>query len=93
MFTLAMDCGNKSPVTQIDVALYNTLKGYVNKLDNFTGATREGVTAEQGVNFIEKTLQVAIEPGKATLNQWEQIGKAMNYAKEKGIGFNLQFIK
>ena len=73
--------------------LYNTLKGYVNKLDNFTGATRGERTVEEGIDYTSKVLQVAIEPGKATLNQWEQIGKAMNYAKEQGIGFNLQFIK
>ncbi len=73
--------------------LLSTLKGYVNKLDNFTTATREGVTATEGVNFTSKSLRVAIEPGKASLQQWEQISEAIKYAKDKGINFNLQFVK
>jgi RHS repeat-associated protein len=73
--------------------LLNTLKGYINKLDDFTTATRGGVTVTEGVNFESKALDVAIQPGKATLSQWEQIGKAMQYAKDNNIQFNLQFVK
>jgi RHS repeat-associated protein len=73
--------------------LLNTLKGYINKLDDFSTATREGVSVTEGVNFTSKALEVGIQPGKASLSQWEQIGKAMQYAKDKGIQFNLQFVK
>ncbi len=72
--------------------LLNTLNGYTNKLDNFTGATREGVTVGSG-DITSKVLQVAIQPGKASLGQWEQISKAMQHAKDNGVQFNLQFIK
>jgi len=71
----------------------NTLNGYINKLDNFSTGSLSGVTVTQGVNFTTKTLEVGIQPGKATLGQWEQIGKAMQSAKDKGIDFKLQFIK
>ncbi len=69
------------------------MKGYVNKLDNFTYGAREVRTIEEGVDFTRKALEVAIEPGKATVNQWEQISEAMKYAKEKNIDFNIQFVK
>lgn len=72
--------------------LLNTLKGYVNKLDNFNGAA-SGTTVIGSSDITSKVLQVAIQPGKASVNQWEQISKAMQYAKDNGIQFNLQFIK
>jgi RHS repeat-associated protein len=72
--------------------LLNTLKGYVNKLDDFTQGSRDGVRITSN-QITSKVLEVAIQPGKASLSQWEQIGKAMQYAKNNGIGFNLQFIK
>lgn len=73
--------------------LLNTLNGYINKLSNFTSGTHSGFTVEQGVNFTSKSLEVAIQPGKASLSQWEQIAQAMKNAKEVGIDFKLQFIK
>ena len=73
--------------------LLNTLNGYINKLDNFSTGSLSGVTVTEGVNFTNKALEVAIQPGKATLAQWDQIGKAMQNAKDKGIEFKLQFIK
>jgi len=47
----------------------------------------------EGVHFTEKALDVAVQPGKATMSQWEQIGKAMKYAQDNNIQFNLHFIK
>jgi RHS repeat-associated protein len=73
--------------------LFNTLKGHVNTLSSFTRGELSGVVAEQGVNFTSKTLVVAIQPGKASLTQWEQIGKAMEYAISHGIEFSLKFVK
>lgn len=72
--------------------LLNTLKGYVNKLDDFNGKTFGGATVN-GSDITSKVLEVAIQPGKASLSQWEQISKAMQYAKDNNIQFNLQFIK
>jgi RHS repeat-associated protein len=73
--------------------LLNTFKGYVNTLNNFTEGSLSGVTARQGIEFTSKSLEVGIQPGKATLQQWEQIGKAMEYAKNQNIQFNLRFLK
>jgi RHS repeat-associated protein len=73
--------------------LLNTLNGYINKLSDFTKGSRGGVTFEQGVDFTSKSLEVAIQPGKASLAQWEQISQAMKNAKNAGIDFKLQFIR
>jgi RHS repeat-associated protein len=72
--------------------LFNTLKGYVDKLDNFTYGSKDGVTITSA-DISSRVLDVSIQPGKATLGQWEQISKAMKYAKDNNIQFNLQFIK
>jgi hypothetical protein len=72
--------------------LLNTLKGYTNKLSDFKGASRNGFRLRES-DITSKVLEVAIQPGKASLNQWEQIGKAMQHAKDNNIQFNLQFIK
>lgn len=72
--------------------LLNTIKGYVNKLDDFTGAQR-GRTVIESSDITSKVLEVAVQPGEASLSQWEQIGKAMQYAKDNNLQFNLQFIK
>jgi hypothetical protein len=52
-----------------------------------------GVTVREGFEFTSKSLEVAIQPGKASLSQWEQIAQAMKNAKDVGIDFKLQFIK
>ncbi|WEA00360.1 RHS repeat-associated core domain-containing protein [Mucilaginibacter sp. SJ] len=72
--------------------LFNTLKSYVNKLDGFQGAAR-GDFRISSSDISSKVLEVGIQPGKATLNQWEQIGNAMKYAKDNNIDFKLQFVK
>jgi RHS repeat-associated protein len=74
-------------------ALLGTLKGYVNSLKNFSGSTYGRTTIQEGVDFTSKSLEVAVQPGKASLNQWEQIGKAMQYAKDNGVDFTLKFVK
>jgi hypothetical protein len=73
--------------------LLNTLNGYINKLDNFSYGSLNGITVNEGQEFTKKAIEVVIQPGKATLGQWEQIGRAMDNAKGKGIDFKLQFIK
>lgn len=58
------------------------------------GKTMEngGVKITQG-DIANKVLEVAIQPGKVSLSQWEQIANSMNYAKEQGIKFDLKFFK
>jgi len=72
--------------------LLNTLKGYLNKLDNFSGGTLEGVQIK-GTDISSKVLQVAIEPGKASVEQWEQISQAFEYGKRQNIALKLSFVK
>lgn len=91
----SMDLSAKS--YQNGNSVFNTLKGYVGELQGFNGAsmrTASGRAFNVGSNDIKsKVLQLAIDPSKATIHQFEQLGKAMEYAKSKGIGFNLSFIK
>jgi len=72
--------------------LLNLLKGYVNKLDGFGGALRQGINLNSG-NMSAKALEIAIQPGKASLKQWIQIGQAMKYAYDNNIRFTIKFIK
>ena len=72
--------------------LFNTLKSYVNKLDNFEGARRGDVRIAND-DISSKVLEIGIQPDKATLGQWEQISNALKYAKDKNIEFNLKFIQ
>jgi RHS repeat-associated protein len=74
-------------------AILSKLKGYINDLAGFTRGERGGVVVRQGIEFESKAIEVAIQPGKASLSQWEQIGKAMKYAKDQGIEFSLKFFK
>jgi hypothetical protein len=62
-------------------------------LKNFSGTTYGKTTIQEGIDFTSKSIEIAIQPGKASLNQWEQIGKAMQYAKNNGIEFVLKFVK
>lgn len=91
----SMDLSAKS--YQKGSSVFNTLKGYIRELQGFNGAsmrTASGQVFSVGSNDIKsKVLQLAIDPRKATINQLEQLGKAMEYAKSNGIGFNLSFIK
>ncbi|MGN6394399.1 MAG: RHS repeat-associated core domain-containing protein [Mucilaginibacter sp.] len=72
--------------------LFNTLKGYVNKLGAFQGGTRGGVSIDAD-DITSKVLDVAIQPGKATTAQWEQLSNAMKYAKDNNVQLNLKFVK
>jgi hypothetical protein len=74
-------------------ALLSTLKGYVNNLSKFSGATYGGTTIQEGIDFTSKSIEVAIQPGKASLSQWEQIANSMKYAKDNGVQFDLKFVK
>ena len=75
-----------------DNSVFNTLKGYVDKVADFEGASYAGASVKES-EISSKVLELAIEPGKATFSQWEQISKAVNYAKENDVQFNIRFIK
>ncbi|SFC36315.1 RHS repeat-associated core domain-containing protein [Flagellimonas taeanensis] len=78
--------------------LFNTLKGYVDKLDNFSGAAwgnkAKGTFADiqEGRDFTSKALELAVESGQGSAEQWEQITNIVNYALEKEINVSIRFI-
>jgi len=73
--------------------VFNTLKGYIDKLANFSQTTYKGIPFAEGTDFTSKAIELAIEPGKGSTAQWEQLGKAIEYAKQNNITFTLKFIK
>lgn len=68
------------------------MTGYINKLIRFKGRIWAKVPAIQGQDFTRKVLEVAIQPGKATAQQWQQINKAIEYANSLNINFIIRFI-
>ncbi len=72
-------------------AVYNTLKGYIDKLDDFKGANHGGTKIlEEDIK--EKILNVGIPKG-ATKSQVEQIQQAIKYGKDKGIKVEINVVK
>ncbi|WP_347053585.1 DUF6443 domain-containing protein [Flavobacterium olei] len=74
-------------------SVLNTLKGYINKLDDFTSATWGGQTVTEGVTYTSKSLELAVQTGKGTESQWSQIADAIKYAQDKNINVTIRFIK
>jgi hypothetical protein len=77
--------------------LYNKVKGFVNEAKNFqsysmTDAAGNLVSLDAS-QIQSRAVELAIQPGKATLDQWEQLGKAMDYGKQNGVKVNISFIK
>lgn len=73
--------------------VFNTLKGYIDKLDNFGGTVNwGGTTITEGLDYSSKSLEVAFETGAGSAKQWEQIGQAVEYALKKDINFTIRFI-
>lgn len=70
----------------------NTLKGYIDKLDNFTSRSWGGVDIVQGENYTSKALELAVETGTGSQKQWDQINQAIDYALEKEINVSIRFI-
>ncbi|NCQ15930.1 MAG: hypothetical protein GW810_14250 [Flavobacteriales bacterium] len=73
-------------------SVFNTLKGYVDKLDNFTSQSWAGVDVVQGESYTSKTLELAVQTGKGTESQWSQIGDAIQYAMDREINVTIKFI-
>ncbi|UGU18119.1 DUF6443 domain-containing protein [Sinomicrobium kalidii] len=73
--------------------VFNTLKGYIDKLDNFGGRTRWGGTViEEGTDYSSKALELAVQTGKGTDAQWDQINRAVQYALDRDINVTIRFI-
>ena len=73
--------------------VFNTLKGYINKLADFTSAEVGGVKVTQGETYTSKVLELAVQTGKGTESQWNQINNAIQYALDKNINVTIKFIK
>lgn len=84
-----LDLGAKSYLKGNTV--YNTLKGYVNKLATFEGAAWGGDIV-RGSDIKKRILEVGI-PRYATTAQVKQINQAVKYAAEKGITLNVRVVK
>ncbi|MFK8298993.1 hypothetical protein ACI76O_11770 [Capnocytophaga cynodegmi] len=72
-------------------AVFNTLKGYIDKLANFKGATWGKDIVEE--RFIKsKILEIGIPRG-VTSEQIKQINQAIQYGKSQGIQVNIRVVK
>ncbi|KFF73830.1 hypothetical protein HX13_17680 [Chryseobacterium sp. P1-3] len=71
--------------------VFNTLKGYINKLANFKGAEWGGEAVE-GSAIKSRVLEVGVPEG-ATSSQIEQINKAIKYGKDNGVKVNVRVVK
>ena len=74
-------------------AVFDVLNKYINKIDGFGTTTWAGRTVTEGVDYTSKAIELGIQANKATLNQWEQISKAIQTAKSKGIDVSIKFIQ
>ncbi len=73
--------------------LFNKIRRDIDKLDNFGGRTEwAGDVVEEVVDYTSKTLEIAVQTGKGTDNQWDQISKAVNYAMDRDINISIRFI-
>ncbi|WP_280694253.1 hypothetical protein [Chryseobacterium sp. H1D6B] len=84
-----LDLGAKSYAK--NNAVYNSLKGYINKLSNFEGASWGGDIV-QGSAIKSRVLEADIPRG-ATSSQINQINSAIQYEKESKIQVNVRVVK
>lgn len=73
--------------------VFKTLKGYIDKLDNFGSRTWGKTVVERGVDYTSKALEVAVQTGKGSKEQWKQIEQAVQYALDKDIELTIKFIR
>ena len=74
-------------------AVLNTLKGYVDDLAKFTSETWGGTAVTKGETYTSKALELAVQTGKGSEGQWNQINQAIEYALKKDINVTIKFIK
>jgi hypothetical protein len=94
--------GKATSIKSLDVAsltygkpnrMYSRLKAYVDKLEDFKGASYNGMTYLEGKQFNKKELLLAIEKSKLTKEQSSILKKIDAYAESKGVEFNLEDIQ
>ncbi len=71
--------------------IYSTLKGYIDKLADFNGASWGGRTVKSD-NIKSKVLEVGIPKGVSKA-QIQQMNRAVRYAKEQGVELNIRVVK
>lgn len=74
-------------------AVLNTLKGYVDDLAKFTSESWGGTAVSKGETYTSKALELAVQTGKGSEGQWNQINQAIEYALKKDINVTIKFIK
>ena len=77
--------------------ILNKVRGFINDAANFESYSMRdelGNLVSLDASMIQtRAVQLAIQPGKATLNQWEQIAEAIKYGKQNGVQVQISFIK
>ncbi|WP_237732411.1 DUF6443 domain-containing protein [Flavobacterium sp. UGB4466] len=74
-------------------AVLNTLKGYVDDLAKFTSESWGGTAVTKGETYTSKALELAVQTGKGSEGQWNQINQAIEYALKQDINVTIKFIK
>ena len=85
--SLAVSCKtmnlNAPTYTNSVNSVFNNIKGYVDSAVKFTGDDKKGF-AVSGPDVPNRTIELAIPPNPSA-TQIQQLNKALEYAKEKGI--------
>jgi hypothetical protein len=71
----------------------NTIKGYVDSLSSFSSKSWGGTTVRAGKEYTSKALELAVQTGKGSESQWNQINQAIQYATDHNISVIIKFIK
>lgn len=74
-------------------AVYNTLKGYIDKLARFTNARQGTLSVKEGTSYTSKTLELAVQTGKGSTDQWGQINRAIKYGLDNDINITIRVIR
>jgi len=70
---------------QVGSGLDSTVRGYVDKLSEFTEGDWKDYHFERGVNFQDRYLELGIPAGKATRAQIENLLSLQDYAQTKDV--------
>ncbi|PKM17258.1 MAG: hypothetical protein CVV11_21075 [Gammaproteobacteria bacterium HGW-Gammaproteobacteria-15] len=93
--SLAVSCKtmnlNAPTYTNNVSSVFNNIKGYVDSAVKFTGDDKKGF-AVTGPDVPNRTIELAIPPSPSA-TQIQQLNKALEYAREKGIALNITEVK
>jgi filamentous hemagglutinin len=85
-----MDLGTASKINNPN-QIYSTLKGYIDKTANFKEENKLGLIVE-AKDVPNRTIELAV-PTNPTSAQIEQLMRAQDYAKSKGITLKITKVK